>query len=639
MHQPRHPVQAGSETAAPARLARMPEREERRLWLFALLGPLFLYGLTLLFIFAGGWLLWHASTGGAGHAVAFKAGALLLLVGGGLFWQVLRLRAPAEPHIRLHRKDAPALWRTIDKLARELQTPSIDALQLTAEYNAAAEHRPSWLPFARGEAVVHVGLPLMMVLDDKALRAVLAHEMAHISGRHTRMSLFIWRALAQADIAQDTLQDAGLWGLPFRYFYAWYVPALHRRAMPFARRQEYAADAAAAAIAGPDVMARALCAVEAHAPAWAAVMQEQEKSLERGNLPQQDPFTSFRNRLKEKAHARRAQLWLARALRRKTVNDDTHPALSERLRALGTSPATIAPPSLPERPASEIMLSPNAMPLERALAQEVRKWQEHVADLCRAERKEILKDLEAVRRRLGGHPPGPEDASALVRYLLTLGETRQALAILESLEARLPRGLPPLALAQRGVARLHENDQAGAHDLLTAVVRFPDTAVMAAENIGAWLDGEGAAHDTPELRQDIEQLRALHEKAFEELQRIPPADMLHPPQLTPSERAWIAARLAEHADVIRAAFVAERRLHSVTSWRHLEILVHTRPSFWFWSLNGAEKCQRLAHELAEIFSCLQHHTTRVHVRPFAGDATSARRIRKHGTRLKLPTQG
>ncbi len=630
-----HVHQARQDDTTNTGIGTIPPGEQRRLLLFALLGPAFITVLSTASLAAGAWLLWRVFSHHSGHPSQLIAGVMLAWMGLALAWRLLKLRPEEDAHVTLAREDAPALWRLVDELAKKLRTPRIETLRLTADFNAAAAQRPARLPLLGGPLEIHVGLPFMLTLGRDELRAVLAHEMGHVSGRHTRTSLFIWRALAQAELAREMLAGAGLAGYLAGRFYAWYVPALQRRALAFSRREEFAADAAAAAIAGQTTVARALCVMEAHAAAWNEVMRQAHQALVQGHLPERPLFQLFRTRLRAPEHERKAATWLARALRAQADDDDTHPALADRLAALGVNPATATLPPLPRTSALDTLLAPNAERLERALSQIVEAQLEEVLELSSEERRLAEQALKELRERLRGHHPGPEDASAMARLLLRLGRPRQALALLNDLEERLPRRLPPLALALRGVARLGLNDARGGHDLLEAAAHFPDVALMAAEEIGTWLDGPGAAHDTPRLRHELGRLREMHERASEELQAGPASAMLRPPRLSPAEQAWIVARLARHDDAIRAVHVAERRLRSVPAWRHLEVLVHTRPGYWLGSFNGAEKCMALAQTIAEEIGHLQRFTLTVRVMPWAGDAQSARRIRKRGQPLAL----
>ena len=465
---------------------------------------------------------------------------------------------------------------------------------------------------------------------------MLAHELGHISRQHPRMARSLWRALAQAELAREVFEDAGLFGLIARLFYAWYGPALQRRALPFLRQQEFIADAASAFIVGAEKTARALCAFEGHAAAWHAVMRAMQRSLEKGQMPDVSPFAQFRDRLQDMEHNGRAKAWLARALRLKTDEEDTHPSLSERLSALGVNAQAVALPPLPEKPAAETLLAPNAARLERDLTERMQAQFEMHLQALKQGHEEAIRSLKTMQERLQGRAPGAEESSILAHHWLQLGKPEQALAVIESLEARMPNGLPPLALGLRGMARLRCDDERGVIDLLDAAARFPMLAEMAAEEVGTWLSMAGAQYDTQELRDELKRLHKQYEKAQAELQKRPKAAMLKPPALRPDEKAWIGEVLMRHAEVIKSVHVAQRQVKAMPALRHLEVLVTVRPGFWLKSFDGDGKCAQLAEEIFDMLAFLQQSSVRVQVSPYASDFLVNHRIRKRGARLLLP---
>lgn len=612
-------------------------KEEKRLWWFALLGPVFITSLSLTFLILGGWFIWLTVSGQAGARTLPILGAVLMLMGGSLLWALLTLRPEEEVvHVLVSREDAPALWAMIDALSKRLGTPKIDAVKLTAEYNAAAVQVPAPLPFMSEKAEVHVGLPFLLALSQEELRSVLAHELGHISRQHPRMARSLWRALAQAALAREVFDDSGLFAYLARRFYAWYGPALQRRALPFLRQQEFIADAASAFVVGADMAARALCAFEGRAAAWHAVMRALQRSLEKGQMPDVSPFAQLRDRLQDMERNGRAKAWLARALRLKTDEEDTHPSLSERLSALGVNAQSVALPPLPEKQAAETLLAPNAARLERDLTEMMQAQFEMHLQTVKQEQEEAIRSLKAVQEHLKGREPGAEESCILAHHWLQLGKPERALAVIESLETRMPNGLPPLALGLRGLARLKRDDERGVIDLLDAAARFPMLAGMAAEEVGSWLGIAGVQHDTQELRDELKRLRVQDEKAQAELHERPKAAMLKPPALRPDEKAWIGEVLMRHAEVIKSVHVAQRQVKAMPALRHLEVLVTVRPGFWLKAFNGTEKCAQLAEEIFSLLVFLQQTSVRVLVSPFASDFLTRRRIRKQGARLSLP---
>ena len=104
-----------------------------------------------------------------------------------------------------------------------------------------------------------LGLPLLELLSADACRAILAHECAHIAGRHGRYA-------SQVYFARLQWQQRGNWRVaratnaPLRLFMNWHVPRFLAASLDFARECEYQADAESARVCGVACASDALMA-------------------------------------------------------------------------------------------------------------------------------------------------------------------------------------------------------------------------------------------------------------------------------------------------------------------------------------------------------------------------------------------
>ena len=159
-----------------------------------LLGDAALAGAGLALGTAPLWL--YAALPGA-LGVAAEALALPLPVAG---WAMLRLpfssRPPGpEDGLLLTPADAPALFREIEQVRAQVGAPALDAVYLNSECNASIrQHRRLW---GGTRNVLWLGLPLLELLSADACRAILAHECAHIAGRHGRYASRVYFARQQ----------------------------------------------------------------------------------------------------------------------------------------------------------------------------------------------------------------------------------------------------------------------------------------------------------------------------------------------------------------------------------------------------------------------------------------------------------
>ncbi|WP_329064931.1 M48 family metallopeptidase [Streptomyces sp. NBC_01429] len=193
---------------------------------------------------------------------------------------------PADPDTE------PELWRTVRELAEQVGTRAPDAIVLTAEVNAAVTEEARLLGLLPGRRLLFLGVPLLQGLDQAQLRSVVAHELGHYSNSDTRLGPAIRRGRdqmlgtirdfeARADRTRDKERarqerrnekraakgrsarevDPGGAGFTYRALarlYTGYAKLSLRATLADARRQEYAADATAARIAGRDATAAAL---------------------------------------------------------------------------------------------------------------------------------------------------------------------------------------------------------------------------------------------------------------------------------------------------------------------------------------------------------------------------------------------
>ncbi|SOD84165.1 M48 family metallopeptidase [Streptomyces sp. Ag109_G2-15] len=206
---------------------------------------------------------------------------------------MLRTPRGEEPAgIPVTEADEPRLWALVRELAAATGTRAPDRILLTADVNAAVSEESRLLGLLPGPRRLYLGVPLLTGLTEAQLRAVLAHEYGHFTGGDTRLSALVVRGRAQiarvigqfhakADgkVAAERARqekasakrvakgkkakqvDTGGAGATYRMMakiYTAYGKLYLRASLSTARAQEYAADLAAARIAGRDATASAL---------------------------------------------------------------------------------------------------------------------------------------------------------------------------------------------------------------------------------------------------------------------------------------------------------------------------------------------------------------------------------------------
>jgi Zn-dependent protease with chaperone function len=246
----------------------------------------------------------------------------------------------------LSRSEAPVLFDELAELARRLgaRPPAQTRLTYLPCCGAVAWGR-------RGRALL-LGLPLLPVLTRGELRAVLAHELAHLARgdavRGVRVAQFV-EGLGRRLDAQTG--DPAAWPRrsPLRAWARWSHAAALRLHAPIARGQEARADRAAAVLAGGDAAASALVKVALVQPLFREVLAHYD--------PQDDGlpnlyafFREFWARLPEPTRTALRHRLLAD---RRAAPDPAHPDLIDRLAAVQAHPPRRDPEAM--RPATTVL--------------------------------------------------------------------------------------------------------------------------------------------------------------------------------------------------------------------------------------------------------------------------------------------
>lgn len=216
---------------------------------------------------------------------AFRIALFALLLALAATWTLIRSlirRTGPEPGVVLTRADQPRLWDEVDALARLADTRGPDVIRLVGEANAAVVEDVR--PFRRSRRTLLLGAPLLVGLEHGQLRAVLAHELAHFSARHTTSGRITHRG---QEILGDLIHRIGprtLVGRAIDLYGRLYL----RVAGEVSRRQELEADRFAAEVSGASTAADAVATLPDLAAAWHHFLRgDVLHAEERGKRPEQ----------------------------------------------------------------------------------------------------------------------------------------------------------------------------------------------------------------------------------------------------------------------------------------------------------------------------------------------------------------
>ena len=382
---------------------------------FAVLGYAWVVGCLLLALGIGIWIVTNAL-----HGRFYTAYVWLSIFAIGLLWTSLRAlwSAPvSEPEgILITEKQAPELFKALERIRRKVKGPAIDAVYLQDDFNAAIWQRPRFGMLGGSVNYLMIGLPLLMGLDKARVMAVLAHEYGHLRENHNRLSAWVYRSRrAWLKLYFSMRDDTSPMAMATRSFLNWYFPRFAAKSFAMARQDEYEADRIAAQMLGADVAAATLTEVEIKS-LWLdeEFWRQHWAGAALHPLPQ-GPYSAMQAMLRLKPESAFAHHALRRVVARISDVDDTHPALRDRVEAITGARPTL--PSWSTRSAMGLLGPQAAQWLQefdnRWSKENASTWKQHHARLSR--RQARVRELES---SLPQHSAGESlELAALLRKL------------------------------------------------------------------------------------------------------------------------------------------------------------------------------------------------------------------------------
>ena len=484
--------------------------------------------------------------------------------------------------IELQRAEVPALFQMVDELRAQLQSGPLHHLILASDFNAGILQRPRLGILGWQENYMLIGLPLMAALTPEQLRAVLAHELGHLSGNHSRFAGWIYRVRRTwSQILQNFQRQGNRGAVFFEVFLRWYAPFFSAYSFVLARQDEYVADRCAGEAAGLEPAAAALMRIEVKG----RFLQEQfwpdiYKLAETQAVPDSTPYATMLPGLRALPEPATAATWLQEALREQTGYSDTHPALTDRLSALGykfDSEPGVPLLAAPATTAAEALLGESLPRLVKALdaawkAAVTPQWQQRYQYAGAA--REKLTALEAKAER---EPLTAEEAWDRIQWTWDLRGDATALPLLRVfLNAQPEHSAANFVLGQ---ILLEAGDAAGIACVEKSMAQESDSIIPGCEIIYRFLKRQGREEEATRYRiRAVERIELL-EQAEQEWNKFTPKDKLLPPALDEAALTSLREQLAHYPEV-RAAYVVRKEIPGLPE-KPRYILVIARHSPWY----------------------------------------------------------
>jgi len=312
--------------------AQQPESYKLRVALLAMLGYAYLLFVVLILLAIVAVILFYARL----NWVVLKILWIPLVIVG-IVLRSLWITLPEPDGAELRRDQAPALFDLIHEVTTKLNGPKIHHVLVTGDFNAAVVQIPQFGMFGWLNNYLVVGLPFLRAFTPAEFRAVLAHEVGHLSGKHGRFFGWIYRVRQSWDeVLTRVHYERHYASFLFEPFLKWYAPYLSAYSFVLARAQERHADEYSVELAGRDIAAVTMARSEVKGRKltddfWPSFFRQ---SKEQSKVPR-DPFEQMLSGVGQPIGPVNTQKWFFEALSVPTGYADTHPALADRLAAIG----------------------------------------------------------------------------------------------------------------------------------------------------------------------------------------------------------------------------------------------------------------------------------------------------------------
>lgn len=311
-----------------------------KLTVFAMLGYVYIGVVVLLFIAITGGLVFFVLEAPRGAYASFKLGIPIVFALYYIF-RALAVRQHPPEQLEIQRHEAGPLFAMLDELKQRMNLRQLDKVFVTGEHNAFVLQQPHFLLFGLTKSYLFIGLPLLNSLNEQQVRALLAHELAHLSLKHGKKEAWIiYMRNAWFQLMKHLQEEDSFSVVLFRKFFNWYVPKLDQMMSELSRQQEFVCDAWAARMTSPSVAANMLCQIEVIDTYFNGDFRLQQLELAKSDeRPPQDLLSRFQQNIAHVLTSEQFETMLNERYEYQIEDEQrlyaTHPTLKERVEALG----------------------------------------------------------------------------------------------------------------------------------------------------------------------------------------------------------------------------------------------------------------------------------------------------------------
>lgn len=525
-----------------------PKTYQMRVGMLAFLGYCYIFFVVALIIALVGFLIFITFQTGRINGRMIQL-IIFLIIPIAVILRSVWVSLPPPTGLQLKRQQVPQLFALLDELSKALQVPRFHRVLLTAEFNAGVVQIPRWGLFGGQQNYLLLGLPLMQALSPQEFRAVIAHELGHISGNHSRFAAWIYRQRETwMRILYQFQQSQHEFGtFIFETFLNWYAPFFQAYSFVLARANEYEADRCAGELAGKEDTARALMAIALKSQRVSQYWSDVNLLANSQPEPPESPFQGMAKALTATLEQEKEGKWLKLALAEETNNQDTHPCLSDRLNALNYSAKKLPPAAVFKRTAAEQFLGKALGELTETLDGEWRtevnfKWRERYTYV-----KQARESLEALEQKATSETLSVEEAWERARCSLELKGDREAEPLLEAVLEKDADFLN--ANFELGRILIEKEDERGIEYLEKAMAKEANIFLPGCQLIYNFLKQQERQQEAEAYRQRAIKHQELLLLARQERASFGQEDQFKPHQLPVEAEVELKEQFAKYSEV------------------------------------------------------------------------------------------
>lgn len=466
--------------------------------------------------------------------------------------------------ISLSAERTPELFRMIDEVNERVRGPQLHEVVVNGDLNAGVVQIPRRGGVFGQRNYLVLGLPYMQALSPDEFRAVIAHELGHLSNDHGRFGAWIYRIQMTWWQLLHALEEKGHWGSGiFRRFFRWYAPYFEAYSYPLRRAHEFEADEAAAEAAGArpaatSLLVGAIASRYLDGEYWPKVYRRADEEREPPAA-----FVAMREQLVCAKEHESASMWLQQELTREPAPHDTHPTTAERIRHLGLDPTEVLQAASSNGASAQTAAQAFLGSAETTLTEVIDEtwrgmvrsaWSERHDEAQRM--KSMLKELDG---RAGHSELSVDDARLRADLTAEFRGAQQSLPLYREMLARAPDD----AAANFAVGQilLEQGDDEGLAHLDRAMDAEPEALFAACETAFFYLKARGRDEEAERYRTRAERRYDTVGLAHEERAR-PSAQGPFEPHVLPAEEVErLRSQLSQHPKLKRAFLVRKPMRH------------------------------------------------------------------------------